>query len=369
MKRILIAPLDWGLGHATRCVPIIRELIKRDCEVYLAGTGDSLQLLRKEFPQFPAFILPGYRPAYPSSGSMVWKMIWQVPKFMMVIRKEHRQIEDIIESNKIDLVISDNRYGCWSRRISSVFITHQRNILMPSGFRWLAGLVNRLSDSMIRNFTCCWIPDFPDASSLAGILTAHGANGKTPPTKYIGTLSRFHPIEQQEVIYDVLCVLSGPEPQRTIFEQILVNQLRSLGLRFFVVRGVLSSSSANRATIGDNCTDYLSGDDLQTMIGQSACVVARSGYSTIMDLARLGGKAILVPTPGQTEQEYLASRLTGKKVVYSMEQNRFDLSVALKESKSYSGFERTAGRSDLLIKALDQLLLHSRQVLKSESAL
>jgi uncharacterized protein (TIGR00661 family) len=353
MKRVLVAPMDWGLGHATRCIPIIRELINRNCEVFLAGSGDSLQLLRNEFPQFPFFLLPGYQPVYPSSGSMVWKMAMQLPKFSLVIRKEHRHIERIILLNNIELIISDNRYGCWSDRIPSVFITHQRNILMPQGFLWLAGWVNRLNDSMIKRFTCCWIPDFPDSYSLAGILAVHPAKGRIHPTRFIGVLSRFSPPKEQKVKYDLACILSGPEPQRSILEEIVVKQLQQSGLKYILVRGLLSPQ---RSLDDKNVVDFLSGDELQTVIEESKYVIARSGYSTVMDLAKLGSKAIFVPTPGQTEQEYLAARLMDRKVAYAMEQHRFDLTIAWKESQHYTGFACVANRTGLLSEAMDQML-------------
>lgn len=348
--------MDWGLGHATRCIPIIRELINRNCEVFLAGSGDSLQLLRNEFPEFPFFLLQGYQPVYPSSGSMVWKMAMQLTKFSLVIRKEHKQIERIILLNKIDLVISDNRYGCWSEQIPSVFITHQRNILMPQGFLWLAGWVNRLNDSMVKKFTCCWIPDFADSYNQAGILTAKPYKEKAHPTRYVGALSRFSLPTERETKYDVVCILSGPEPQRSIFEGIAVRQLRQSGLRYIVVRGVLNSSDTMRSRTDRNIVDFLSGEELQTVIEESKCVVARSGYSTVMDLAKLGKKAIFVPTPGQTEQEYLAAMLMERKVAYTMEQHRFDLTVAWKESHHYNGFDCAENPGNLMGEAMDQML-------------
>src|SRR5687767_2527158 len=137
MKNVLITPLDWGLGHATRCIPIIRELLNRGCRVFIGGSGASLLLLRSEFPSLTFFSLPGYHPVYSSNTNMVWTMAKQIPKFMRTIRQEHSEVEKFIERNNIDLVISDNRYGCWSKKISSVFITHQLNILMPSQIRWM----------------------------------------------------------------------------------------------------------------------------------------------------------------------------------------------------------------------------------------
>lgn len=356
MKRVLVAPLDWGLGHATRCVPIVRELLRTSCEVYLAGSGASSRLLRNEFPELKFFWLPGYHPVYPATGSMTWKMALQVPKFMRVIRNEHDEIEAIVRAHQIDLVISDNRFGCWSSLIPSVFITHQRNILLPVGFKWLETWVNRINDSLIRKFSCCWIPDRPEPFSLAGRLATASTREESYPTRYIGNLSRFGAPSPQSVRFDIVCILSGPEPQRSIFEERLVPQLRSSGLRYFIVRGLIEGATP-RADV--NSADFLSGGELQQVIEQSACVISRSGYSTVMDLAKLGRKAIFVPTPGQTEQEYLAASLMERKTAFAMNQQEFDLMVAWNEQKNYAGFERSEDHSSLLRDALDQVLSNS----------
>jgi UDP:flavonoid glycosyltransferase YjiC (YdhE family) len=364
MKRVLVAPMDWGLGHATRCIPIIRELIKRNCAVYLAGNGDSSTLLRNEFPKLPFFSLPGYQPVYPAAGSMIWKMAVQLPKFMRVIRKEHREIESIIRLHQIDLVIADNRFGCWSSLIPAVFITHQRSVLLPPGFNWLKPWVNRLNSSLICRFSCCWIPDLPEPMSLAGKLGLASTKQRTYPTRFIGYLSRFDTPVPKAVRYDIVCILSGPEPQRSIFEKMIAAQLRQSGLRYFLVRGLIVSSPATQAHADSHCADFLSGDELQKLIEQSVCILARSGYSTVMDLSKLGKKAILVPTPGQTEQEYLAARMMEKKIAFAVDQRRFDLMAAWNDLKNYTGFELPADHSSFLMDALDEALsgLPSRTV-------
>jgi uncharacterized protein (TIGR00661 family) len=353
MKKILIAPLDWGLGHATRCIPIITELLKRDCLVFIAGSGDSLALLRYEFPDLISIELPGYQPAYPYGHSMMWKMAIQIPKFIHVIRNEHRCIKSIIEGHKIDLIISDNRYGCWSASIPSVFITHQLNILMPKGWGWIARLVGILNHRLIKKFTYCWIPDYPDMeSNLSGALSTFDERVLKHVT-HIGPLSRFNAKNASEYTYDILCIFSGPEPQRSIFEKKVIGQLDRTGLRYFIVRGVLGSTVSEEK----NEASFLNSEGLQSVMAQSSCVIARSGYSTIMDLAALGKKGILVPTPGQTEQEYLADRWKKKGILYTMPQKNFDLSIALKESKLFRGFRvNTTHPTQELLHAFDQIL-------------
>jgi uncharacterized protein (TIGR00661 family) len=358
MKKILITPLDWGLGHATRCIPIIQNLIQRGHTILLGGSGESLELLQKEFPSLQTFILPSYAPRYPKSAyGMAAKMIFQLPKFVRTISKEHATIEEIIRKEHIDLVISDNRYGCWSSQITSVFITHQSNILMPKRFGWLAGLVRSKNESLIRKFSRCWIPDFPKEQSLAGDLISFG-NFKTKISiDYIGALSRFaNPNVNQEqpsaYKYKCLAVCSGPEPQRTLFENILTRQLEGSQLSYFIVRGKISRSS----NVNENYADYLTTNDLKNKILESEFIIARSGYSTIMDLSALHKKAIFIPTPGQTEQEYLAKKLKQSGIANYQMQDTFSLAQALADADKFSGFVNSNTGYQLLDQALNKVL-------------
>src|SRR6478609_3806099 len=160
-KRVLVAPLDWGLGHATRCIPIIHELLKRNCEVSIATSGDALLLLKAEFPELQFFELPSYQVTYSRSIPFVTNIFLQLQKFLLVISKEHECVRKIIIEHKVDLVISDNRFGCWSKLVPSVMISHQTNILMPFHLKWLQPVINFFNRSQIKKFTECWIPDFP----------------------------------------------------------------------------------------------------------------------------------------------------------------------------------------------------------------
>jgi uncharacterized protein (TIGR00661 family) len=335
MTKVLIAPLDWGLGHATRCIPVIRELGRQHCTVLVAGSGDSLLLLKREFPHLGFFSLPGYDPRYPLNGSMVWAMATQLPRFLRVISREHREIERIIADEKVNLLISDNRYGCWSQKIPCAFITHQNNVLMPKRFGWLQLFVRQSSDMLINRFDFRWIPDYPGANSHAGRLTETAVSELIAKTAYMGTLSRFEPRNRPGKQYDVVAVLSGPEPQRTALEGTLVPQLKASGLRFMVIRGLPNEQV--RGT-DDRIVNFLASDELQDCLEAADLVIARSGYSTVMDMSALGKKVVFIPTPGQTEQEYLASRMMEKGIAFFMKQNEFHLSTALQQSILYAGF-------------------------------
>ena len=356
MKRVLVAPLDWGLGHATRCIPIIQELQRRKCEVFLAGSGDSLALLNAEFPDLKSFTLPGYNPVYPSSGSMVWKMALQLPKFNSIIKAEHQYVERLVPAEKIDCVISDNRYGCWSSKVYSVFITHQSNILMPKRFGWLQDFVRRINHRLMKNFSVCWIPDVPGKGNLAGSLISFGEVPKDLKVEFIGYLSRFKPsISNAKLRYTIAAIFSGPEPQRTLMEKTVLPQLEKSGLSYFVVKGIPTGIVG---TGKENVVNFLTTHDLQQLIESSEIILARSGYSTVMDLRALGKKAIFIPTPGQTEQQYLARSLKSKGISFYMDQDQFDLQTAIKESEMFQGFVKcNESENNLLSNALDKIML------------
>jgi UDP:flavonoid glycosyltransferase YjiC (YdhE family) len=354
-KRILVTPLDWGLGHATRCIPIIRLLLEDGHTVVIGGHGASLELLRQEFPLLTLISLPGYDPRYPRDGMMVTAMLKQLPRFMQVIKEEHEVVENIIAEYNIDVVISDNRFGCWSRKAQTVFITHQSNILMPRRFGFLSPLVKVMNSRQMNNFDVLWIPDMPGTNSLSGSLISFGKLDWKKELHFIGHLSRFRRAKAAAK-YEVVAVCSGPEPQRSILEEMLLPQLKASGRRFVLVRGLLNTAQPSQSE--DNIIDFLNSQRLETLLNETEMVIARSGFSTVMDLSVLGKKAIFIPTPGQTEQEYLARRLKEMKIAFYVDQNQFVLTNALEASVLYSGFKGEEPNT-LLRQAVDKTLLHA----------
>jgi uncharacterized protein (TIGR00661 family) len=345
-KRILIAPLDWGLGHATRCIPIINELKRRNAKIFIAASGNALILLRQEFPDLIFFELASYGVRYYSFLTL----FLQLPRFLQTIRKEHGQVQKIIEEQKIELVISDNRFGCWSHKVTSVFITHQVNILMPSLLRWLEPLANYFNHQWIKRFDRCWIPDEPQNPITRKLSVSGKVN-----TRYIGMLSRFKKTEMDKK-YDLVILLSGPEPQRTIFEEKIIRQLKFSIFRMLLIRGLpgeripLTSEIPNLTIV-----NHLQSADLNKVIEEAELIICRPGYSSVMDLAKLGKRAVFIPTPGQTEQEYLAGELKKNKIAFCMDQNKFKIEKAISQSKNYDGFAPVT-ENKLLKCALDELM-------------
>ena len=328
-KRILVAPLDWGIGHATRCIPIINALIKSDFEVILAADSRPLHLLSNEFPQLEMIRFKGYNVKYSKYLPMSLSMIFQIPKLLWNIKKENAALEEIIKQYRIDGVISDNRFGLYSSKVPCIFITHQLEIQTPS----FSNSIRTFNYQYINKYNSCWVMD-DEKINLAGNLSKPDALPNN--THYIGIQSRF---EKQKIKkkYDFLVIISGPEPQRTILEKDLVKVLKDRKEKSLIVLGKPELDTNNQ--IGHlTIKSHLDAKDLNTAISQSELIICRSGYSTIMDLAKLGKKAIFIPTPGQTEQEYLAYNFKDLGICYTQNQSDFNLEIALEESENYTGF-------------------------------
>ncbi len=342
-KRILICPLDWGLGHATRCVPIIRLLLKKNAEVIIVADGRALALLKIEFPDLKFISLKGYDISYSENNFMIMKMIFSIPKILFGIYKEHQALKKIVAENKIDIVISDNRFGLWNKQVQSIFITHQLMIKTP----FFEKLLHQLNLFFIKKYDECWIPDFEGEANLSGDL-AHKYS-LLPHTFFIGLLSRFNAEKANEsnYKYDVMAIVSGPEPQRSIFEKQMLQQFSKTNLKALIVCG--KTETEQKKEMNGNCeiVSHLKADEMQTAILNSKIIIARSGYSTIMDLATLAKSAVFIATPGQTEQKYLADSLMQKNIAYSVSQDEFDLNSALKESKKFKGFNTASTTTDL----------------------
>ncbi len=336
-KTILIAPLNWGIGHATRCIPIINELIKQGFTPILASDGNSLSLLQKEFPDLKTYNLPSYGIQYAKNASFFkLKLLFQIPKILKKIKEERIVVKNIIKKENIKGLISDNRFGVWSDKIPSVYITHQIKVL--SGFTTF--FTTKIHQRIINKYNVCWIPDVKETSRLSGKLS----NALHLKTKYLylGVLSRFsNKLNSNTKInkskYDILVLLSGQEPQRTLLENKLISEFKSSTKKIVFVRGIISEKGKITNTKHITFINYLLQNDLEKAINKSALIISRSGYSTIMDLATLQKKAFFIPTPGQTEQEYLATHLNELQIAPFCKQNDFTLSK-LTVLENYRGF-------------------------------
>ena len=320
-KRILVAPLHWGLGHATRCIPIINALIEHGFEPIIASDGVALDLLKKEFPKLICLELPSYNIEYSKKGqSLKLKLFKNIPKILKAIKAEKRVTQTIIKKYKIDGIISDNRFGVYNSKVPSVYITHQLNVL-SGNTTWIS---TKLHQHIIKKYDECWIPDVEGEFNLSGRL---GHLKHAPfPLKYLGAISRFEK-SKLPVIYDLLVLLSGPEPQRTIIEELLFKQLKTYKGKVLFIKGKVET----KQTISNNGNftiyNFMQTQELQKALNESKLIIARSGYTTVLDLTKLEKKAFFIPTPGQFEQEYIANRFDKKGIVASCKQKDFKIEM------------------------------------------
>ena len=331
-KKLLVAPLDWGLGHATRCVPIIRDLLNNNCEVWLAGEGAQEKLLREEFPSLAFLPLKGYRIKYAKNG-LTGKILIQVPSILRSMKEENKWLKEQVSKFGFEGVISDNRYGLYHEKVFSVFITHQLRIKSSFG-KWSERILQQWNYKFINRFNECWVPDEERENNLAGELS-HPVKFPSIPTKYIGPLSRFEKKNIDEMKNHLLIILSGPEPQRTILENKVIDQVVNYPASATIVRGLPGERNIIPSTNTIHFYNHLSSVELNNEAMKAEFIVSRSGYSTVMDIATLKKKSILIPTPGQTEQEYLADHLMKKQFAFCVDQNSFSLQKNVEEARNF----------------------------------
>lgn len=298
-KTIFIAPLDWGLGHATRCVPLIKQL-RENNEVILGVTKTTALIFDQEFPEFKKVEIVPYNISYSQRLPLSIKLLLEAPIIFGVIQKENKQLKKIIHDYDIDVVISDNRFGLCNHSVECIYLTHQLTI--QAG--WFSFFANKIHNHYIKKFNQVWVPDFEEEEiCLAGLLSRNKA---LTNVTYIGPLSRLPLVDNTEKHFDYLCLLSGPEPLRSELEFTLIEKAKDSEKKICLVRG---SQIKKLQTIPENVTliDMPGAENLSRLIQSSKTIICRSGYSTLMDLHHLKKEnIILIPTPGQFEQLYLA---------------------------------------------------------------
>ena len=329
-KTILIAPLNWGLGHATRCIPIINALQEHNYIPIIASDGIALELLRKEFPYLQSLELPSYQIEYAKNGrNFKWKLLKNCPKMIEAVLDEKKIVKKWIKKYSIDGIISDNRLGVFSQKVPSVFITHQLNV-MTGSTTWIT---SKLHQHIIKKYVECWVPDFEGIPNLTGRL----GHIKNPDfeLKYIGPLSRLHKKDVPK-LYDIMIILSGPEPQRGLLEEKLKKEVLHFGGNIIFIKGVIEKDQKKEQIGNVTYYNFMNTRQLEQTFNESEIVLCRSGYTTIMDLAKLEKKAFFIPTPGQYEQEYLAEKLKKEGLVPYAKQDDFTMKNIF-EIENYKG--------------------------------
>lgn len=317
-RKILVAPLNWGLGHAARSIPIINSLKQQKFQPILGGDGASLDLLKKEFPELPFYELPSSSVNYTENGKLLkFKLLAQLPKFLKTLSEERSLTENIHKKENLSGIISDNRLGVICDKIPSIYVTHQIQVL--SGNTSL--MTSYFHQKFMSKFKECWVPDF-ESNELAGELSRPGKINSN--LKYIGPLSRFKPHSQSKK-WDIVVILSGPEPQRSILEDKLIKTLGKHKGKILIIRGVVEEEQSKRQLGNLTIVNFMLQDELSEAIERGKLIISRSGYTTVMDLHKLRARVFFIPTPGQYEQEYLARHLKEKGYADFSHQDSFQL--------------------------------------------
>ena len=335
-RTVVVAVLNWGIGHASRCIPLIKELQKSGKEVVVFSDGIALEFLLLQFPGIKHFSVPSYNIRY-RGKVLLLEMLFQLPSIAWAAFRERRILKSWLKQNSCERIFSDNRLGFVSKEIPSFYISHQLNIQVGI----LSPLASFLHYVYYRRFTAVLVPDQSQGDGLSGILAHPFA--KEPNTYSFGLWSRFawrlHPPSEKKNY--VLILLSGPEPARSAWERDLLLQMKELNEKSFVlVRGTTKEALKERP---ENVAvyDLIGADLLESLIVNSKGVICRSGYSTLMDLAVLQAKAFVVATPGQTEQLYLADYHSSRNHVRTASQKNFSLEEAVREiEEGIFGFEK-----------------------------
>ena len=366
----------------------------------VACTGVQKALLREEFPSLTFIELRGYEIRYDKNRALtILRLLTEIPKILIRIKREKAWLGHFAAREGLDLVISDNRYGLTIPGIPCIFITHQLLIKTPFG-AWADRILQALNYRIIRRFSRCWIPDIV-SHGLAGDLS-HPRRMPTVPTRYIGWLSRFDAPAGRDPAGSsaplLVALLSGPEPQRTLLEKDIFRQAQAMAdkspqCRLVIVRGLpggsdrpsaarsssdpaaaspaslaasepaghlASASQAPSLPYWVTIHNHLPAKALEPLLDAASVVLARPGYSTVMDLERLGKRALFIPTPGQTEQEYLGPYLAAKGWATCVDQRVFSLATALElAAKASSTRERQAEDPSLLPAEIEYMLSQS----------
>ena len=341
MAHVLVSPLNWGLGHASRDIPIVRELLDRGHQVTVASSGNALELLRREFPQCNFLTFEDYPAPYSSTRFFLPKFTAYIPLMMKALVDERRNLCRILSEGSYDMIISDNRLGVYSREIPSFFITHQLRFSVPA-YLWPVEILTLFVNGFFHSkYDGVIVPDNQAGdATLSGKLSRSFLAATKGRAFYSGILCSPRKMDLEEDL-DYLVIISGPEPQRTKLEEIVLPQVKDLPGRKVILLGSPQESFTRREDDGTTVMAYASTEEKVELLNRAKFVVSRSGYTTMMEVAELEKRhGLFVPTPGQTEQEYLSRYYRRRGWFLSRSQYRLDLAEDVDEAMEFSGFPR-----------------------------
>lgn len=349
---VLVSPLNWGLGHATRCVPIVNALIDQNAEVIIGSDGNAAAFLKKEFPRLKHITMPNSEIKY-YNGIPAWLSIMlQSLKFLHQIKQEQKFIDDFLQKNHVDFILSDNRYGVYSKKVKSILITHQLQI--KSGI--FDFIPNYFIRKQIAKFNQCLIPDFePKGESLAGDLSHPSKSFKQ--IAYIGPLSRFKKTHEPNQSNLIPILVSGPEPlkSRLIFK--LIELLEKSDFKFLLLTGNTYKFETKRNK-NIKIVSHLETKEMEFVLMESPIIISSGGYSSIMDYYCMQKQVIFIPFPGQTEQIYLSKLHKASKQFSFIKFSKLDqLPELIKKSMSNLEFNQFSEIETISSERLSQLIM------------
>lgn len=339
-------------------IPLAARLREMNYNIYIGAGEEILSFFRIELPGINCLNFSGFNPRYSQFLPPYLSMLFKTPGFIYHSFLEHQRLKKIIHEYSIDIVISDNRFGLWNKKIKTVYVTHMPLIPFPRPFRFLEFIGKILHRAIIKKYSLCFIPDLPGEMNVSGRLSH---NLRLPEnTRYIGILSRFTipgslALQNQFNYSHITVILSGPEPQRSVLKQKLVELLKDKETPVIILGGRPDRSSEPVRSGNIVFFNHLRSSEMKDLISGSDGIVSRSGYTTIMELISLGCNALLIPTPGQTEQEYLAQYLFRKGWFASVSQKQLSKGISPPYEKPEWASRIVQESKVLLEKALREL--------------
>lgn len=337
--KILFAVHDWGLGHATRDLPLIRGLAASGHRVWVLSTGRALQLLQGELGEACEYVRLQDIPK-PLGRRPFWfyvRMSLSLPVVFWTFHRERRLVDALVAEHGFDRIVSDSRYGVCSPSVPSFYLVHSLRQIIPGRPKRLEKMVEAAQKLMWRRAVKLLIPD-EEEDGLAGDLCHDLACSWEGRLEYIGVLAS---VRRRDVPQDVdhFISVSGAEPQRTMFERLVLSQASSLPGRVIVALGRPEAGAAVSDGGRVQVHAFMARAEQEEMMNRARLVISRSGYTTLMELAELRRRALLVPTVGQSEQEYLAERLERLGRMHAVKQGDLDLVRDAARALEYGGLQ------------------------------
>lgn len=297
-ERILVSPLNWGLGHVSRTIPIIEALLQNENEVIICCTNAQRELYFSFFPDSIYEDFPGYPFQFKGKGNWSWDILRHLNKLKHFLNEEQKLVQQLVHKHQATILLSDQRYGFKNKDTKNIIISHQPRLPI-SVWNVFAHVWNT---RLLFDFDELWIPDDQN-HTFAGKLSH--SNHKN--THYLGPVSRFNDFTKyEEFQLEYLAIISGPEPYASQFYKEVVAFLRRKKVPSAIV---IPSSVMIEDKLPSFIKKHIQPDKrtLELLLQKSNIIISRCGYSTLMDLHFTGHHALLVPTPGQMEQSYLAT--------------------------------------------------------------